>query len=351
MNRSCSFATEDSRWQALAARDRSADGAFLYGVRTTGIYCRPGCASRRPNRANVEFFDTAAEAERAGYRPCRRCRPDAVAPRQARAELLERACRRLEAAETAPTLAELAAEAGLSPWHFQRRFKAAVGLTPRQYFASARSRRFRECLRDAPSVTEAIHDAGFGSSSRAYETAREELAMTPSAYRNGAAGEWLHCGAAPCALGWVAVAASGRGICAIELADDAEGARAGLGAAFPNARFAPGGADFDDLLGRVVAGIDSPAQAPDLPLDIRGTVFRRRVWQALREIPPGQTVTYAELAARIGRPNAARAVAGACAANRLAVAVPCHRVIRADGGLGGYRWGLERKQRLLERED
>lgn len=345
------FATDDSRWHALAARDPAADGAFCYGVRTTGVYCRPGCASRRPKRANVEFFDGAEAAERAGYRPCRRCRPDAaLSPRQRTTELVARACRRLETAEEPPTLAELAGEAGLSRWHFQRVFKSVVGVSPRQYFGARRSQRFREALRADRRVTDAIYSAGFGSASSAYEAARDELAMTPSAFRDGGAGEVIHCAGASCALGGVAVAATGRGICAIELADDAGTARARLESGFPRARIEAGGPDLDAMLHAVVACIEAPARALDLPLDIRGTAFRRRVWQALRAIPPGTTVTYAELAARIGRPGSARAVAGACAANPLAVAVPCHRVIRADGGLGGYRWGAGRKRALLERE-
>jgi AraC family transcriptional regulator of adaptative response/methylated-DNA-[protein]-cysteine methyltransferase len=350
MNAVMPYATDESRWRALAERDRSAGDAFVYAVRTTGIYCRPGCASRRPKRANVEFFDSCEAAERAGYRPCRRCRPADVSPRAQRTGLVARACRRLEAAESAPLLADLAAEAGLSRWHFQRLFKSETGVTPRQYFADSRARRFREALRADRSVTDAIFDAGFGSSSHAYEHARDELAMTPSTYRDGGAGEHIRCGVAQCALGRVAVAATDRGICAIELAGDAAEARERVASAFPNADIEAAGPDFDDWLQRVVAFIESPERGLDLPLDIRGTAFRRRVWQALRQIPAGETVTYAQLAARIGRPKAARAVAAACAANRLAVAVPCHRVIRGDGGLGGYRWGIERKQRLLDRE-
>lgn len=350
MNAAVPYASEDRRWRALAERDHSADGAFFYAVRTTGVYCRPGCSSRRPRRENVAFFDTRTAAERAGYRPCQRCRPDSDSPRERRIDLVARACRALEAAETAPTLAQLATDAGLSRWHFQRVFKAETGVTPRQYFVDRRAARFRDRLRADRTVTEAVFDAGFGSSSRAYGHARDELAMTPSTYRDGGTGEHIRCGVARCALGRVAVAATDGGICAIELADDEAAARARVAEAFPNAHIESAGADFDEWLQRVVVCIESPGQGLDLPLDIRGTAFRRRVWQALREIPPGETVTYAELATRIGRPGAARAVAGACAANRIAVAVPCHRVVRGDGGLGGYRWGVERKQQLLDRE-
>lgn len=350
MNPTMHYATEESRWNALFHRDRDADGAFYYAVRTTGIYCRPGCASRRPKRENVEFFDRREAAERAGYRPCKRCRPDSDSPPARRTALVAHACRILEAAETAPTLAELGSRTGLSPWHFQRLFKAETGITPRQYHADARAGRFRARLRASGSVTDAIHEAGYGSSSRAYESARDELAMTPTTFRAGGAGETIRCGTVKSALGRVAVAATGRGICAIELADDERSVRAAVAATFPQARIEAAGADFDGWLQQVVAFIDAPGRGLDLPLDIRGSVFRRRVWQALREIPPGETVSYAELAARIGCPGAARAVAGACAANRIAVAVPCHRVIRGDGGLGGYHWGIERKQRLLDRE-
>ncbi|MDZ7828785.1 MAG: bifunctional DNA-binding transcriptional regulator/O6-methylguanine-DNA methyltransferase Ada [Halofilum sp. (in: g-proteobacteria)] len=350
MNAAMPFATEDRRWRAIAERDSSAEGAFVYAVRTTGIYCRPGCASRRPNRENVTFFERPETAERAGYRPCKRCRPDAASPREQRRALVARACRYLEVAEKAPTLAALATEAGLSPWHFQRLFKSETGVTPRQYFADVRARRFRERLREDGSVTDAIHGSGYEASSQAYADARRELAMTPTAFRNGAAGEHVRCGVAACSLGIIAVATTARGICAIEIADDEAAACAQVRRTFPCARIETAGAELDALLAQVVAFIESPGRGLDLPLDIRGTAFRRRVWQALREIPPGETVTYAELAARIGRPGSARAVAGACAANRLAVALPCHRVIRADGGLGGYRWGADRKRALLERE-
>lgn len=350
MNPAAPYVTEESRWRAVAGRDRDADGAFFYGVRTTGVYCRPGCASRRPHRDNVEFFDAAGEAERAGYRPCKRCRPEANSPQEKRVDLVRRACRRLETADTPPTLEQLADEAGLSRWHFQRVFKATVGVTPRQYCSSAQSRRFRDHLRNGESVTEAIHESGFGSTSSAYQSARNELAMTPSTYRGGAAGERIRYGIAPCSLGWIAVATTERGICAVELGDDPGALCNCLERDLPHARLEEDEAELAAALRAVIACIDSPGETFDLPLDIRGTAFRKRVWQALREIPSGETVSYAELADRIGRPDAARAVAGACAANRLAVLVPCHRAIRSDGGLGGYRWGIKRKRALLNRE-
>ncbi len=348
MTRRQDATTADRRWAAVVERDATADGAFFYAVRSTGIVCRPGCASRTPKRGNVAFFDTLEEARRAGFRPCKRCTPDERSPQERFAAQVVRACRRLEDEEPEPTLEALAAEAGLSRAHFQRAFKRAVGLTPKQYARTRRGERFRVSLGRAASVTEAIYDAGFGSSSRAYEGAA--LGMTPSAYRNGAAGLALRYGVAACSLGWLVVAASERGVCAIEFGDDPAELPARLRDRFPGAELYEGGPEFVRVLEQVVAFVEAPARGLGLPLDIRGTVFQKRVWNALREVPPGGTVGYAELAARIGRPEAARAVAGACAANALAVAVPCHRVVRADGQLSGYRWGVERKRALLERE-
>lgn len=345
-----SFSADDDRWQAVVRRDRAAAGDFLYGVRTTGVFCRPGCASRLPRRENVEFFDSCAAAAQAGYRPCRRCRPDDVSPDERLAEIVVRACRRIETAEKAPTLAELALEAGLSPWHFQRIFRERVGLTPKHYARSHQLGRLREGLRTERSVTEATYAAGFGSSSRVHERARERLAMTPSAYRKGAAGMTIRYGVAACDLGRVGMAVTEQGICAIELGDETEAVVERLRASFPKARLEEAGAEFADLLERVVALVEAPASPVELPLDIRGTAFQERVWEALRRIPPGTTATYAEIARRIGHPRAQRAVAGACAANRLAVAVPCHRAVRSDGGAGGYRWGVARKRALLGRE-
>lgn len=344
------FTDEDRRWNVVVRRDRSAANDFLYAVRTTGVYCRPGCTSRLPRRENVEFFDRCADAERAGYRPCKRCRPDDMSPDERLAEIVVRACRRIEAAEKAPTLGQLAAEAGFSPWHFQRVFRERVGLTPKQYARSQQLGRLRHNLRTERSVTEAAYASGFGSSSRAHEGARERLAMTPSAYRKGSAGMTIRYGVAACDLGRVGVAVTEHGICAIELGDDAESVVERLRTSFPKARLEEAGAEFADLLERVVTLIETPASGIELPLDIRGTAFQERVWEALRRIPPGATASYAEIARRIGHPRAVRAVAGACAANRLAVAVPCHRAVRSDGGLGGYRWDAARKRALLLRE-
>ena len=344
------FGSLDSRWAALAARDASADGAFVYAVRTTGVYCRPGCGSRLPKRGNVEFFDHAEAAARAGYRPCQRCRPNAESPDQRRAAVIAQACRRLDQTEDNSTLAQLAAEAGISPWHFQRSFKAALGVTPKQYGASRRLERLRARLRDDRTITGAIYDAGFGSMGRAYHDLDARLGMTPTTYRKGGAGMTIEYAFARCFLDWAIIATTERGLCAIEFGDDRADLLEQLTRHFPKARIEKAPKHFSDMVGKVVALVDSPKRAPDLPLDIRGTAFQQKVWRALRAIAPGATASYAEIARRIGMPKAVRAVAGACAANKLGVVVPCHRVLRSDGGLGGYRWGLERKRLLLERE-
>lgn len=341
---------DTGRWRAVVDRDAQAAESFVYAVRTTGVYCRPGCASRRPRRDNVLFFDTPEEAEAAGYRPCRRCRPNGR-EEEGHAALVRRACRRLENEEETPVLADLAAEAGLSPWHFQRLFKRLVGVTPRQYAAARRMERFRAGLRQAETVTAAAYDAGFGSSGRAYEAAARGLGMAPGDYRRGGAGLRIRYATARCSLGWLVVAASERGVCAIGFVDSPAEAPASLRQAFPRAALEAAEDDFRHQVARVVAWVDAPAPgALDLPLDIRGTAFQQRVWQCLQAIPPGETATYEEVADRLGQPRSARAVARACAANPLAVAVPCHRVVRKDGGLGGYRWGLARKRALLRRE-
>lgn len=338
------------RWARLVSRRGESPSDFYYAVVTTGIFCRPGCASRLPRRENVRFFDSPAEARAAGYRPCQRCRPEAADPADERRARLVRACRRLEEEQPTPTLADLAAEAGLSRWHFQRQFRRELGVTPRQYAAEYRARRLAEGLQGDASITEVGYRAGYGSSSRVFEAARERLSMSPSDYRRGAPGQRLHYGVAQCELGWFAVAASERGLCAIELDDSADALVERLTAAFPGAELRPAGDAFDGLLAEVARFLDAPGAELDLPLDIRGTAFQCQVWQVLRTIPAGQTLSYAQLAEQLGRPEAVRAVAGACAANHLAVAIPCHRVRRADGSISGYRWGPARKRRLLERE-
>lgn len=345
-----SYRTDELRWQAVRERDSAADGSFYFAVKTTGIFCRPGCASRLPRRRNVEYFDDATEAARSGYRPCKRCRPTSTSANEDQAALVASSCRRLQDDTALPSLAELAAEAGLSPAHFHRLFKKALGVTPKQYAASFRMQRFRERLQNSPTVTDAIYDAGFGSSSRAYENITERLGMRPSTYRQGGAGLRIHYATARCSLGHVVVGATEFGICAIELADRSHEAESLLNERFPQATLEVAGEDFERLLQVVAELVDAPDRPFDLPLDVQGTAFQHRVWDALRQIPPGSTTTYSELAVRLGQPTATRAVASACAANPIAVLVPCHRVQRADGGLGGYRWGLERKRAIQERE-
>ncbi|MBQ4853701.1 bifunctional DNA-binding transcriptional regulator/O6-methylguanine-DNA methyltransferase Ada [Rhodanobacter sp. B2A1Ga4] len=340
----------DPRWAAVQARDARADGSFFYSVRTTGVYCRPSCAARPARPENVTFHATAAEAERAGFRPCRRCKPDQPSLAQQHAVMVTAACRSIEQAELMPTLEQLAKPAGLSPFHFHRVFKAVTGVTPKQYATAHRSRRVRSELGRSASVTEAIFDAGYNASSRFYETADQVLGMTPSSYRAGGADSAIRFAIGECSLGAILVAQSERGVCAILLGDDPDALARDLQDRFPKARLIGGDHDYEQLVAQVVGFVEAPAIGLDLPLDVRGTAFQQRVWQALREIPAGSTASYSEIARRIGSPTASRAVAQACASNMLAVAIPCHRVVRNDGGLSGYRWGVPRKRALLDRE-
>lgn len=340
----------DPRWAAVAARDPAADGRFVYSVKSTGVYCRPSCAARRARPENVAFHASAAAAERAGFRPCRRCRPDQPGLARRQADRVAELCRLLESAEPPPSLQELAVRAGLSPSHLHRVFKAVTGLTPRAYAAAQRARRVRAELARSPTVTEAIYTAGYNSPGRFYEQAPQVLGMTPSEYRAGGANTAIRFAIGECSLGAILVAASARGVCAILLGDDPAALARELQDCFPRAELIGGDGDFEHLVAQVVGFVEAPALGLDLPLDVRGTAFQQRVWQALRAIPLGETVSYGELARRIGAPKAVRAVARACAANPAAVAIPCHRVVRADGNLAGYRWGVERKRALLERE-
>ncbi len=337
-------------WRAVSERDRSADETFVYSVATTGIYCRPSCPSRAARRANVAFHDTPAAAEAAGFRPCLRCSPNGLAPAAARAALIAAACRRLDASETPTPLHALARDAGLSRFHFHRLFREATGITPAAYAAARRRARLQAALPASPTVTDALYDAGYNASSRFYADAPATLGMPPAAYRAGAPGRTIRYACAPCVLGIVLVAATEQGLCAILLGDVAEPLIVDLRRRFPRATIQPANAGFTDTLAAVVALIDRPAAGLTLPLDVAGTVFQHRVWSALQAIPPGQTTTYAALAAAIGAPTASRAVAAACAANPLAVVIPCHRVLRADASPSGYRWGLTRKRSLLEAE-
>lgn len=343
-------AASDPRWNAVVTRDRSADSSFVYSVRTTGVYCRPSCAARRANPKNVQFHRTAGEAQLAGFRPCKRCRPGQLTLAQQHATTIARLCREMDAAEEPSRLEDLAKRAGLSPSHFHRVFKAVTGLTPRAYAAAQRARRVRNTLQTAPSVTDAIYDAGFNSGGRFYETSNQILGMKPRAYRAGGVDTEISFAVGQCSLGAILVAQSARGICAILLGDDPDTLVRDVQDRFHEATLIGGNRGFEQTIATVVAAVEAPALGLDLPLDVRGTAFQERVWRALRDIPPGTTASYADVARNIGAPASTRAVARACAANPVAVAIPCHRVVRTDGGLSGYRWGIERKRELLARE-
>ena len=340
----------DSRWDRILARDKTADGKFWYSVATTGIYCRPSCPSRTCNPKNVTLHDSLAAAKATGFRPCRRCRPDELSADAVNAAAVARACALLDAAEQTPSLTEVAQAVGFSASYFHRVFKTVTGVTPRAYAAARRGDRVREALRTSGSVTEAIYKAGFNSSGRFYAASTSLLGMTPSRYRAGGAQESLRFAIGQCSLGAILVASSDQGVAAILMGDDPGALARDLQDRFPNAHLVGDDGDYEKLVAQVVGVVEAPQAGLKLPLDIRGTAFQQRVWQALREIPTGQTASYASVAARLGAPKAARAVAGACAANALAIAIPCHRVVRNDGALGGYRWGVERKRVLIERE-
>jgi len=341
----------DRRWRSVLARDASADGAFVYGVKTTSVYCRPSCASRRAKPQNVVFFGTAAEAEAAGFRACRRCHPNGPSLAQANAAMVAQACRLLDSAEELPKLDALAASFQMSPYHFHRQFKAITGLTPRAYGAAQRAAKVRSELGDTRTrITDAIYAAGFSSNSRFYEGSNAVLGMTPTRFRDRGKNASIRFAVAQCSLGAILVASTEKGVCAIALGDDPDLMVRELQDRFSKADLIGGDAGFERLVAQVVALVQAPGLGLDLPLDVRGTTFQQRVWQALRAIPAGQTASYADIAARIGKPTATRAVARACAANTIAVAIPCHRVVRTDGSLSGYRWGVERKRALLEKE-
>ena len=339
---------EKIHFDQIAARDQTADDKFCYAVVTTGIYCRPSCGARTPNPANIRFFPDPAAAEAAGFRACKRCRPDRSD--RGHGPMIARLCALIEAAEQPPTLPVLAREAGLSPAHLQRVFKSAIGVTPRAYAAAHRASMVRTKLSEGSGVTAAMYDAGFNSSGRFYEAAPAILGMTASSYRSGAAGENIRFALGRCSLGEILVACTDRGICAILLGDEPEPLVADLRRRFAKATIAEADDALDELLRGAIALVDQPTAAVNLPLDVRGTVFQQRVWQALRNIVPGATKSYGEIAREIGAPGSVRAVAAACAANLLAVAVPCHRAVRQNGGLAGYRLGIARKRDLLARE-
>jgi AraC family transcriptional regulator, regulatory protein of adaptative response / methylated-DNA-[protein]-cysteine methyltransferase len=340
----------DPRWAAMVARNAAADGSFFYSVRTTGVYCRPSCAARRPRPENVGFHATREAAEQAGFRPCKRCRPDRPSLAEQHAVTVTEICRLIETSSRVPPLDELAARAGMSPFHFHRVFKAVTGLTPRAYAAANRGERVRRELEKAPTVTAAIYQSGYSSNGRFYGESEQVLGMTPTEFRAGGANAEIRFAVGECSLGSILVARSERGVCAIFLGDDPDALARELQDRFPRATLIGDDAGFEDVVAKVVGLIEAPRLGLDLPLDLRGTAFQQRVWRALREIPAGATASYREIAERIGAPSSVRAVAHACALNPLAVAIPCHRVVRSDGGLSGYRWGVERKRELLQRE-
>jgi AraC family transcriptional regulator of adaptative response/methylated-DNA-[protein]-cysteine methyltransferase len=340
----------DPRWALMRARDARADGTFVYAVKTTGVYCHPSCAARPARPENVEFHTSRAEAEKAGYRPCLRCKPDQPPLAERQAAQVAALCRLIEERDQAPALAELAAHVGLSVFHAHRLFKAVTGVTPKAYAAAHRAARVRGELERQDTVTAAIYEAGFNSSARFYEKSNELLGMTPTKYRAGGADVEIRFAIAQCSLGAILVAATNKGVCAILLGDDPEELAHDLERRFVHARLIGADDAFEQLVAKVIALVESPGRATQLPLDIRGTAFQQRVWKALAKIPAGKTKSYSEIARAIGAPRSARAVAQACGANALAVAIPCHRVVRTDGDVSGYRWGVQRKRALLARE-
>ena len=343
--------TKDARWQAVVTRDATADGAFVYAVHTTGIYCRPSCAARLARPENVNFYDSPDEAEAAGFRACKRCKPNQISLATSQTEKVEFACRLLENSEAIPNLEALAKHVGLSKYHFQRLFKRITGVTPKAYAQAHRTQKLREQLSDGDSVTDAIYAAGYNTNSRFYTESNKILGMTASEFREGGRNTVIKFAVGECSLGSILVAQSDRGICAIQLGEDPILLLQELEDRFPNAELIGADKDFEKIVAQVVGFVEAPTQELNLPLDIRGTAFQQRVWQALTEIPLGTTASYTEIAQRIGAPKAFRAVAMACGANNLAVVIPCHRVVRNDGNLSGYRWGVERKQILLNNEN
>lgn len=342
--------TEDPRWARIVARDKMADGQFWYSVCTTGVYCRPSCPSRTANPKNVQLHDTLESAKASGFRPCKRCNPDGRSIEAENAALVAKACRMIEESEEEPSLEVLADAVGRSTSYFHRMFKAATGVTPKDYAAARRAAKVREGLASCSSVTQVIYDAGFNSSGRFYEKSTDLLGMTPSQYRGGGTNEEIRFAVGQTFLGAILVASSKKGVAAIVLGDDPDMLVHNLQDRFPRAHLVGADRDYEALVARVVGFVEAPWIGLGLPLDVRGTAFQQRVWRALQEIPVGATVSYAEIARRIGAPKAVRAVAGACAANNLAVAIPCHRVVRNDSSLSGYAWGVERRRILLDRE-
>ncbi len=339
----------DACWQAVLAKDSSQDEAFVYAVRSTGVFCRPCCPSRRPQRKNVLFFDSPNAAEQAGFRPCRRCRPRNPGSGRERQELITRLCQYIEGAEEAPTLAHLARQFGKSPFHLQRTFKAALGITPREYADACRMQAFREAVRQGSTVTDALYAAGYGSARGLYQRSNAQLGMTPAEYRNGGEGAFIRYTTLESPVGRMLIAATDKGVCSIQFGESERGLMENLRREFPHSTIRRGEVVLRRWVRALLERMHGTVKR-DLPLDIQATAFQRRVWQHLQTIPYGSTNSYGEVARAIGRPSATRAVARACATNPVAVAIPCHRVVRGNGGLGGYRWGVARKKKLLEIE-
>jgi AraC family transcriptional regulator, regulatory protein of adaptative response / methylated-DNA-[protein]-cysteine methyltransferase len=345
-----SATTSDPRWLSVVNRDPAADEHFYYSVRTTGVYCKPSCAARLPRPENVQFYLTREAAEKAGFRPCKRCKPGQPAAAERNADKIAAACRLIERSDEVPSLEYLASLVGMSAYHFHRTFKAITGLTPKEFAEAYRRNRVRTSLERSTTVTDAIYHAGFNSNSRFYENSNEVLGMTPSSFRRGGTDTDIYFAIGQCSLGSILAAQTNRGVCSILIGDDPEVLLRELEKRFPKANLIGNEPGYEQLVARVIALVEQPGLGLDLPLDIRGTAFQQRVWKALLQIPPGSTASYADVAKKIGMPKAVRAVAQACGANELAVAIPCHRVVRTDGSLSGYRWGVERKRALLERE-
>jgi len=348
--RAAAYATTAQRWRALQTRDPAAEGAFVYSVESTGIFCRPNCPSKLAGRTQIKFHDNAQTAKEEGYRPCKRCRPEGISPGIQQKLAVENACRLLEESEDPLSIDKLAGQVGLSRFHFQRLFKRITGVTPGEYARSIKSTRARAALKQETSVTEAIYSAGYGSASRFYESSNKIMGMTPQQYRKGAAGVEIRFAIEKSPLGLVLVAGTARGICLVQFGENRSGLAQSLRREFPNAKLENADRAFQAWVKAVVRHIESPGSDSKLPLDIRGTAFQMRVWQALIEVPAGATTSYSQIAATIGKPRAVRAVANACAANNIAVLIPCHRIVRTNGHLGGYRWGLDRKRKLLQLE-
>jgi AraC family transcriptional regulator of adaptative response/methylated-DNA-[protein]-cysteine methyltransferase len=344
------YLTDQERWEAVVQRDKKANDAFFYSVRTTGVYCRPSCPARLACRENVAFHRTPRDAERVGFRACKRCKPNDPSAHGEQAAIVARACKLIVDAEGPLSLDALAEAIGMSPSHFHRVFKSMTGLTPKAYATAHRAKRMHEELSRRATVTSAIYNSGFNSNGRFYAESNKRLGMKPTEFKAGGGGATIRFAVGECSLGSILVAASDLGICSIAIGDDPNTLVRELQDRFPNAELIGGDKQFERMVARVVAFVENPSAGLGLPLHVQGTAFQQRVWKALCEIPCGTTCTYSELAQRLGQPNATRAVAGACAANTLAVAIPCHRVVRTNGSLSGYRWGVERKEKLLDVE-